>query len=150
MDIITQHPAVATWLILTLGGAVVGLVLYVWNDKKGRDKEDRDGFKSALNEVKVSLSSIAAEFKSAMDALGRQVGKRMDDIEEEQVSQGKAIVNNDQRISGVIAVCKERARHCQMFAAGEGTAHFHRRMGEAGERCHQRCGDDDAQDGSDS
>lgn len=151
------------WASAGLLGVVGALVVYIWLDHRGREKEDKDGIKTALTvaitKMEEKLERAVAAMECAVSTLGKSIGDkidvmetrlddRIDEMETRQTKHETDLATERQRTNGVIAVCRERARHCPMFAVGEGSAHFHRRMGEQGDRCHQRCAEELTQDGS--
>jgi gas vesicle protein len=150
------------WLVGGLLTIVGGLVVYIWNEHRTREKEDRSRDNEAVGNLNKALAAAFEKMEGkleravkAMEGAVATVGKslsekidgvesrldnRIDDLEEKQVAQGKETIELRQYTRGIVRVCEERARHCPMFAAGEGMAHFHRRMGEhdATVFCHRR------------
>ena len=146
MVFIQDNPAFIVWALLGLLSLSGALLVYIWQDHRGREREDRDGLKSVFGSAIDKLEEAIRSLNGTVKALGESVGNRIDDVEDGQSRLEVALATERQRINGVIAVCQERARHCPIFAAGEGAAHFHRRMDEqsANRFCHQRHTDNNA------
>lgn len=140
------------WITGGLLSCTLALIVYIWQDHRSRERDDRDGLKSAFSEALKKLEEAIRTLDSTVRALRESVSARIDDLEDRQNIIETALATERQRINGVIAVCRERARHYPMFAAGEGAAHFHRRMSEQGDAPRSHCrstNGDTTNDGSD-
>ena len=139
------------WATCGLLAVVGALIVYIWLDHRNREKDGLDGLKMAFGQAIGELKETAKDLTGAIKTLGDSVGKRIDGLELRQGKQETELATERQRVNGVIAVCRERSRHCPLFAPGEGIAHFHRRMADSAavEHCPQRSHDSELQnDGS--
>lgn len=140
---IVEYPELVAAVVWLLGAGLAGLGAYVWHDHRAREKEDADGLKAVFGQAIVKLEQAIGSLNNTVAALRENISARIDAVEDRQSDQEARLATERQRINGVIAVCRERARHCPMFALGEGSAHFNRRMEEASTHAHCRRDDPD-------
>lgn len=138
MDFVSAHPELVSWTLIAAAGLVSSLVVYIWQDHRGREREDRDGLRAAFDTAINKLEESIRSLNGTVRTLGGSVGKRIDDIEDRQATLAMDLATERQRINGVIAVCRERARHCGVLGGDQ--THYHRRAHDSGEasHCHLR------------
>jgi hypothetical protein len=130
----SAHPDIMWWVVVMLGGAVVALVMYIFNDRQNTNK-------NALSTLEINLTSAVNALKDSVNRLTNTVETLRDDVFGEIDIVKVETHKIDIRLKTVETTCKERAKHCPLYAQ-----HIHNRPGEP-LKIHTR--HDDFADGSD-
>jgi phosphoenolpyruvate-protein kinase (PTS system EI component) len=93
-DSMISHGDVLLWFVIILGGLSSALIVYIWNDKKNRDKRSNESLSQAIDKLAETLESIKNEILA-------QIHTNEQDI---------ASVRLD--VCKHIELCRERYKHC--------------------------------------